>query len=87
MQVQSKPEWYQRALDAKRKDAVVVVDDCKVHYATWGKLGNPGIVLIHGSNANLEWWRFVAPFLADQFHVAAIDLSGNVRLGEAVQRF
>ena len=37
----------------------------------------PGVVLVHGSNANREWWRFVAPFLADQFHVAAFDLSGN----------
>ncbi|GIT39274.1 MAG: hypothetical protein Ct9H300mP8_04700 [Gammaproteobacteria bacterium] len=36
-----------------------------------------GYVLIHGSNAHLEWWRFVAPFLADQFRVVALDLSGN----------
>lgn len=73
----NKPEWYERAIAAKRKDAEVEVEGCPIHYATWGDIGKPGVVLIHGSNAHLEWWRFVAPFLADQFHVAAIDLSGN----------
>jgi pimeloyl-ACP methyl ester carboxylesterase len=34
-------------------------------------------VLVHGSNAHLEWWRFVAPFLADDFLVLALDSSGN----------
>ncbi len=73
----AKPEWYERAIAATRIDAEVIVDDCKIHYATWGEIGKPGIVLIHGSNAHLEWWRFVAPFLADHFRIAAIDLSGN----------
>ncbi len=71
------PEWYDRAISAPRADAIVEVEGCDIHYATWGDKGKPGIVLVHGSNAHLEWWRFVAPFLADQFRVAAIDLSGN----------
>ena len=37
--------------------------------------------MIHGSNAHLEWWRFTAPFLADRFRLAAIDLSGNGNSG------
>jgi pimeloyl-ACP methyl ester carboxylesterase len=75
--IESSPEWFNRALDAQREDGWSVVDDCRIHYATWGEIGKPGIVLVHGSNAHLEWWRFVAPFLADHFRVAAIDLSGN----------
>ncbi len=71
------PGWYTRALETDTEQSTVSVEGCKINYATWGKVGNPGIVLIHGSNANLEWWRFVAPFLSDQFRVAAIDLSGN----------
>ncbi|MFP6807408.1 MAG: alpha/beta hydrolase [Pseudomonadales bacterium] len=74
---QERPEWYQRALDSSSEVGDVTVDGCNVHYEVWGEIGKPGIVLIHGSNANLEWWRFVAPFLGDQFRVAAIDLSGN----------
>ena len=55
-----RPVWFQKALDAKRQDGVVEVADCNIHFATWGEVGKPGIVLIHGSNAHLEWWRFVA---------------------------
>ncbi|SVD76775.1 uncharacterized protein METZ01_LOCUS429629, partial [marine metagenome] len=73
----NKPEWFDRAIFAKRVDAELEVEGCPIHYATWGDIGKPGIVLIHGSNAHLEWWRFVAPFLAGQFRVAVIDLSGN----------
>ena len=73
----SMPEWFERALAAPSEEGSVTVDGCKIHYATWGEVGKPGIVLVHGSSAHLEWWRFVAPFLADQFRVAAFDLSGN----------
>ena len=72
-----KPEWFDRAIAAERTDAEVEVDGCRIHYATWGDTGQPGVILIHGSHAHLEWWRFVAPFLAAQFRIAAIDLSGN----------
>lgn len=72
-----RPQWFHRALEARRQDGEVEVEGCRIHYATWGEPGKPGIVLVHGSNAHLEWWRFVAPFLADQFRVASIDLSGN----------
>lgn len=71
------PEWFDRALAAQPEEGSVEVDGCNIHYATWGEVGKPGIVLVHGSSAHLEWWRFVAPFLADQFRVAALDLSGN----------
>ncbi len=50
---------------------------CRLRIGRGGHRGNPGIALVHGSNAHLEWWRFVAPFLADQFRVVALDLSGN----------
>ncbi len=71
------PPWFQRGLDAPAETGSVLVDDCPIHYCAWGKRGQPGIVLVHGSNAHLEWWRWVAPFLADQFRVVALDSSGN----------
>ena len=64
------PTWYQRALDVPSEACDVIVDGCTIHYVTWGEVGKPGIVLLHGSNAHLEWWRMVAPFLADHFRVA-----------------
>ena len=71
------PFWYQRALEVPSTEGRVEVDGASIRYHVWGQAGRPGVVLIHGSNAHLEWWRFVAPFLADQFRVAALDLSGN----------
>lgn len=71
------PFWFQRALDVPSSSGAVTVEGANIVYETWGEPGNPGVVLIHGSNAHLEWWRFTAPFLADKFRVVALDLSGN----------
>jgi pimeloyl-ACP methyl ester carboxylesterase len=71
------PTWFQRALDDRGGAGRVDVAGVSIAYRAWGRRGNPGIALVHGSNAHLEWWRFVAPFLADQFRVVALDLSGN----------
>jgi pimeloyl-ACP methyl ester carboxylesterase len=77
MSVENSPDWFDRALQTEAEDTFVEVQNCKIHYVAWGKVGLPGVLLIHGSNAHLEWWRFVAPFLADQFRVVAVDLSGH----------
>lgn len=71
------PFWFERALAAPSSRDVAVVDGVPIHYEVWGERSSPGLVLVHGSNAHLEWWRFVAPFLADRFRVAALDSSGN----------
>ena len=71
------PAWFARAIGTPSESSSIKVDAIDIHYACWGDTSQPGIVLIHGSNAHLEWWRFVAPFLADQFRVVALDLSGN----------
>ena len=47
--------------------AQVTVAGANIEYATWGEVGKPGIVLIHGSKVHLEWWRFTAPFWVDRF--------------------
>ena len=75
------PHWLQRALDAPSQARDISVEGVNIHFETWGESGRPGIVLVHGSNAHLEWWRFVAPYLADQFRVAALDSSGNGHSG------
>jgi pimeloyl-ACP methyl ester carboxylesterase len=72
-----RPEWFERALAVPSHRGSVDVGGVPINYMTWGKPGSQGVVLVHGSNAHLEWWRFVAPFLASEFHVAALDLSGN----------
>jgi len=73
----SPPFWFERALATPSTPGDVQVDGVRIHYETWGEVGKPGVALVHGSNAHLEWWRFVAPFLANQFRVVALDSSGN----------
>ena len=72
----STPWWFRRALDAPSEVGSVDVGGAAIHFEAWGRDG-PGVVLVHGTNAHLEWWRFVAPFLADTCRVAAFDLSGS----------
>ncbi len=71
------PEWYERGIGAPSEVAEIDVQGTPIHFEAWGERGLPGIVLVHGSNAHIEWWRWVAPFLADQFRVVALDSSGN----------
>ena len=71
------PFWFDRALNTPSTAGDVIVDGANIHFETWGEAGLPGIAFVHGSNAHLEWWRFVAPFLADQFRIVALDSSGN----------
>ena len=71
------PFWFTQALDVPSRRGTVEVEKANIVYETWGEPSNPGVILIHGSNAHLEWWRFTAPFLADKLHVLALDLSGN----------
>jgi len=39
-------------------------------------MGRRGIVFIHGGRAHRNWWRPIAPFFAENYRVAAFDLSG-----------
>lgn len=71
------PFWFERATAAPSERGEVSVAGANIVYEAWGDVGKPGIVFIHGSNAHLEWWRFTAPFLADDFRCVALDLSGN----------
>ena len=75
--MEDKPFWFDRAINYPSENSIVKVDGAPIHFTTWGEKGLPGVILIHGSNAHKEWWRFTAPFLAENFRIAALDLSGN----------
>lgn len=74
------PSWFQWALDFPMSEHRVEVEGCSIHYLRWAveqeQLGQRGVLLVHGGGAHAHWWRYVAPFLARTFNVAAIDLSG-----------
>src|ERR1041384_1340317 len=74
---QSKPpDWFKRAVATPFEDRFVKVAGCRIHYLRWGKDGRPGLLLVHGGYAHAHWWDFIAPFFAQHYCVAALDLSG-----------
>jgi pimeloyl-ACP methyl ester carboxylesterase len=75
--MQAAPDWFLNAIATPYDDATVDVLDCPIHYLRWGDPSSPGLVLVHGGAAHAHWWSFIAPLLARQYHVVAVDLSGH----------
>jgi pimeloyl-ACP methyl ester carboxylesterase len=71
------PLWFIEALASRPDEAVVDVDGTKIHYLRWGRVDAPGLVLVHGGAAQAHWWDHIAPMLAGEFCVVALDMSGH----------
>ena len=59
------------------QDKFVTINGLRLHYLDWGRDGNPPLVLLHGGSSYAHWWDFVAPALAKDFHVFALDQRGH----------
>jgi pimeloyl-ACP methyl ester carboxylesterase len=70
------PQWFKDALAIGPESRFVEVAGARIHYLRWGDRARPGLLLVHGNAAHAHWWDFIAPFLARDYNVAAIDLSG-----------
>lgn len=70
------PAWLTRALAMPGVSRFAEIAGCAIHYLEWGCPAKPGLLLVPASGGHAHWFDHVAPLLADQFHVAAIDLSG-----------
>lgn len=71
------PQWFRDALAAPVEDGFVDVGGCSIHYRQWGPGDRPALVLVHGGAAHAHWYDHVAPLLASEYCVAALDLSGH----------
>lgn len=69
-------DWLGRALAQPGQSRWVEVAGNRVHYLEWGNADRPGVLLVPGFRAHAHWWDFIAPLLADDFHVVAMDLGG-----------
>src|SRR5690606_36984848 len=70
--------WLDNALAFPARDAEVWVDGVRVAYRLWeGAATTSTVVLVHGGAAHSRWWDPVAPLLAKERRVIAIDLSGH----------
>lgn len=62
---------------AHYQDRFVTVNGLRLHYLDWGSEGKPPFLLLHGGSAYAHWWDFVAPALAENFRVIALDQRGH----------
>jgi pimeloyl-ACP methyl ester carboxylesterase len=70
------PAWFADAMAKHPEVGAVEVEGANIETLIWGERGRPGLLLLHGSGAHAGWWRFIAPFLAEDYRVCAISWSG-----------
>jgi pimeloyl-ACP methyl ester carboxylesterase len=70
------PAWFKAALAAAPERSFVAVRGANIELLTWGEIGRPGLIFVHGNSAHADWWSFIAPFFAGEYRVAALSLSG-----------
>ncbi|HYE46298.1 MAG TPA: alpha/beta hydrolase [Caulobacter sp.] len=70
------PAWFDAALAIEPERSFFTVEGAKIELLTWGEIGKPGVLLLHGNGAHADWWSFIAPLLAEDYRVAAISWSG-----------
>jgi pimeloyl-ACP methyl ester carboxylesterase len=75
------PVWFTDALAAPVTEHTAVHDGVPVAYRQWGPKTGRGIVLVHGGAAHSRWWDHVAPLLAGDRQVIAVDLTGHGESG------
>jgi pimeloyl-ACP methyl ester carboxylesterase len=71
------PAWFTEALAAPVAERVTAQDGVQVAYRMWGGPSGRGVVLVHGGGAHARWWDHIAPLLATDRRVIAVDLSGH----------
>ena len=71
------PSWFKESLSQKPTTHFVTVRDANIHCLSWPNPDKPGLMFVHGHAAHAHWWDFIAPGLAHDYNIVAIDLSGS----------
>ena len=70
------PAWFTEAVAQTPETGRVTVAGAGIETLSWGERGKPGLLFLHGNGAHAGWWRFIAPFFAADYRVAALSWSG-----------
>ncbi len=71
------PAWFEAALADAPERRRIEVQGAGIELLTWGRRGDPGLLLLHGNAAHADWYAFIAPLVAQAgYRVAAMSLSG-----------
>ena len=72
-------QWFADALAMAPERSAFEVEGASIELLTWGQIGKPGLLFLHGNAAHADWWSFIAPQFAQDFRCAAISWSGMGR--------
>src|SRR3954462_11497667 len=70
------PQWFKDAVAQQPERTFVESLGTKLEVLTWGEVGKPGLLFVHGNSAHADWWSFIAPFFAADYRVASMSLAG-----------
>lgn len=70
------PAWFDAAIAQAPDRSLIEADGARIELLTWGEIGKPGLLFLHGNSAHADWWSFIAPFFAKDWRVAAISWAG-----------
>jgi pimeloyl-ACP methyl ester carboxylesterase len=70
------PQWFKDAVAREPERGFVESLGSKLEVLTWGEVGKPGLLFVHGNSAHADWWSFIAPFFADDYRVTSMSLAG-----------
>ena len=70
------PQWFKDAIAREPERSFVESLGAKLEVLTWGEVGKPGLLFVHGNSAHADWWSFIAPFFADDYRVTSMSLAG-----------
>ena len=73
------PDWFVRALADAPERRFVEVGGAAIETLSWGRRGDPGLLLMHGNGASADWYAFLGPMLAEGRRVTAFSWSGMGR--------
>ncbi len=74
--VPDRPAWFSAALAQTPQRRWHEVQGTPIETLSWGEVGRPGLLLLHGKMAHADWWTFIAPFFASTHHVVALSFAG-----------
>jgi pimeloyl-ACP methyl ester carboxylesterase len=70
------PQWFKDAIAQQPERRMVDSLGTKLEALSWGEVGKPGLLFLHGNSAHADWWSFIAPFFAADWRVTSMSLAG-----------
>ncbi|WP_419709627.1 alpha/beta fold hydrolase [Pseudomonas sp. NFX224] len=68
--------WFDQAIARPPEIQRVDAAGAEVEILTWGPIGAPGLLFVHGMVAHAWWWSYIAPYFATEYRCAALSFSG-----------